>query len=383
MEAKGLFEQLTKVLAAEVEKIEREKAEIERDKRELEEIRKKMTKLSKEGETKIELDVGGTHFVTSISTLVSSETGSLLANTFVTGTPFRQKDGSIFIDRDPKMFHLILEFLRKGKINLDGLTTKETSDLRDEAQYYRLPGLEAAISENEARKKSMVRTTQMKILESIASLPSVIPVMATPGGAEIEHTHKGEKPEPAPVPVPAPVASPVWEIATKPEPRLKIEGMTVKQAPPDVTRLVVSPKMTFASGDHFFTIEIDFIKGPASIGVISSDSLSFARKQFEQEMESQPAAKEIKQIGLEEGQWGICEDGRFWHAGSPYDTGQPPFSPNSRQKIFIRLDIDLGVLSFTRSGITWSATVPRGGGGGSISLAVIGAPYCSYTLILQ
>ena len=45
-----------------------------------------------------------------------------------------QPDGSIFIDRNPRLFPYILDYYRKkGAVNLGGLSSADVSDLIDEA----------------------------------------------------------------------------------------------------------------------------------------------------------------------------------------------------------------------------------------------------------
>lgn len=53
-------------------------------------------------------------------------------------TPKFQKDGSIFIDRDPFAFRFVLKFLRGEKIRLETLTDMEYLQLLDDAEFYNL-----------------------------------------------------------------------------------------------------------------------------------------------------------------------------------------------------------------------------------------------------
>jgi hypothetical protein len=92
---------------------------------------------------KIKLDVGGTYFTTSKATLLKYK------NSFFSGM-FEGRyeihpdtaDGSYFIDRNPAVFPIILDFLRDGQnINIKSLTTSQLEQLRYEATYYQLPDL--------------------------------------------------------------------------------------------------------------------------------------------------------------------------------------------------------------------------------------------------
>jgi hypothetical protein len=83
---------------------------------------------------RIKLDVGGTIFATSLSTL-----------TFIKGTffevmfsgrwePKKEEDGSFFIDRDPIVFRYILNFLRGEEIKIDKLSEDEKEMLLSDAK---------------------------------------------------------------------------------------------------------------------------------------------------------------------------------------------------------------------------------------------------------
>lgn len=91
--------------------------------------------------TRVDLNVGGVRYTTSITTLIKEE-GSLLHTMF--GGQHRMnpdKDGSYFIDRDGTNFRYILNFLRDGQTSLEHLPQGDVrliSELRTEAEYYKL-----------------------------------------------------------------------------------------------------------------------------------------------------------------------------------------------------------------------------------------------------
>ena len=87
-----------------------------------------------EQERYVSLDVGGTHFKTSLSTLLSGDT---MLSAMFSGRIPPEKDGNgmIFIDRDGKHFNRILNFLRDGVVALPETDT-EVEELKKEAQYY-------------------------------------------------------------------------------------------------------------------------------------------------------------------------------------------------------------------------------------------------------
>ncbi|KAK3234008.1 hypothetical protein CYMTET_55721 [Cymbomonas tetramitiformis] len=106
----------------------------------------------------VKINVGGKDFTTLRSTISLSPTLDA-AVTASEVNPALTQGGAVFIDRDPKVFHLVLMHLRNKKANLTwpsklkraGVTetTVELEDkswyeLRDlfvEAQYYQLPSL--------------------------------------------------------------------------------------------------------------------------------------------------------------------------------------------------------------------------------------------------
>jgi len=89
---------------------------------------------------KIKLDVGGTIFATSLTTLTLKD--SYFVSMFSGRWELKpQEDGSYFIDRDPFVFRHILNFLRDGQIDLEVLTKAELKALTVEAKFYLLQPL--------------------------------------------------------------------------------------------------------------------------------------------------------------------------------------------------------------------------------------------------
>ena len=86
----------------------------------------------------IHLNVGGQRFSTSRDTLTWSPDsffGSLLSGRIPS---LKDDSGAIFIDRDPKLFALILNFLRTKEISSTGV---DVSALRHEAEFYGIASL--------------------------------------------------------------------------------------------------------------------------------------------------------------------------------------------------------------------------------------------------
>ena len=93
----------------------------------------------------LNLDVGGTKFKTSRQTLMR-EPGSLLGRMFDIDSPLQpaaMQDGAYFLDRDPKKFEIILNYLREDE--LAELTKTDLINLKIEARYFQLTKLQAEI----------------------------------------------------------------------------------------------------------------------------------------------------------------------------------------------------------------------------------------------
>lgn len=138
---------------------------------------------------KVRLDVGGCHFTTSLTTL-TSEPGSMLAAMF-SGRHELEKDdeGRVFIDRDPKAFGVILDWLRNGHLPTALLNPKravragavqpavEREALVLEATYYGLTRLVAHLasggvaeeddSEDEGDREEFIRITEDQLVRLV------------------------------------------------------------------------------------------------------------------------------------------------------------------------------------------------------------------------
>ncbi|XP_053684853.1 BTB/POZ domain-containing protein KCTD12 [Sabethes cyaneus] len=97
----------------------------------------------------IELNVGGTHYATSLSTLKSND-GSLLQEWF-SGSPDevpRDSQGRFFIDRDGLLFRYVLDYLRDPAKFRMPAEFRERDRLRKEAEYLRLDGMIEAVTKD-------------------------------------------------------------------------------------------------------------------------------------------------------------------------------------------------------------------------------------------
>eukprot|EP01116_Phalansterium_solitarium_P022992 TRINITY_DN7837_c0_g1_i1.p1 TRINITY_DN7837_c0_g1~~TRINITY_DN7837_c0_g1_i1.p1 ORF type:complete len:349 (+),score=83.36 TRINITY_DN7837_c0_g1_i1:96-1049(+) len=103
--------------------------------------------LPKRGE-RVRLDVGGTVFCTTLSTLTRVEQ-SYFASMFSGRWPLEQQDdGSYFVDRDPFVFRHVLNYLRGENIELSELSVAERKALLRDIDFYQLPELRQAISKS-------------------------------------------------------------------------------------------------------------------------------------------------------------------------------------------------------------------------------------------
>jgi len=89
-------------------------------------------------EDPIILNVGGTQFSTTLATL-RSENGTFFEKMFRNNaTTTCSSDGTFFIDRDPKTFEYILDYIRTGEMVLESADRKLRSQLLKDAEFFEL-----------------------------------------------------------------------------------------------------------------------------------------------------------------------------------------------------------------------------------------------------
>eukprot|EP01118_Nematostelium_gracile_P008819 TRINITY_DN2934_c0_g1_i1.p1 TRINITY_DN2934_c0_g1~~TRINITY_DN2934_c0_g1_i1.p1 ORF type:complete len:203 (+),score=46.69 TRINITY_DN2934_c0_g1_i1:2-610(+) len=93
--------------------------------------------LNKHGTT-INLNIGGKKFVSSKSTLTCLE-GTYFSAMLSSDHWRPNSEGEYFIDRNPKYFRRVLEYLRTGKLDLEGLSERRKEKLMIELDYYQIP----------------------------------------------------------------------------------------------------------------------------------------------------------------------------------------------------------------------------------------------------
>ncbi|XP_026671286.1 BTB/POZ domain-containing protein KCTD16 [Ceratina calcarata] len=109
----------------------------------------------------VELNVGGVFYTTALTTL-TREGDSHLAALFSGKIPV-EKDakGKYFLDRDGVLFRYVLDFLRNQALVLpEGFREKER--LKQEANFYGLPGLERAILENGGKSSGSTTSSEKR-----------------------------------------------------------------------------------------------------------------------------------------------------------------------------------------------------------------------------
>ncbi|KAJ3331395.1 hypothetical protein HDU93_009776 [Gonapodya sp. JEL0774] len=103
----------------------------------------------------ITLNVGGTLFTTYTSTLTTAlEPGSLFSKMFTTDQDYSYKfqlprkdgQGNVFLDRDPKSFQVILNYLRSGVVDEVEVVRLGKARLVGETQFFRLSNLESLLA---------------------------------------------------------------------------------------------------------------------------------------------------------------------------------------------------------------------------------------------
>ncbi|KAH8287758.1 hypothetical protein KR054_012426 [Drosophila jambulina] len=109
--------------------------------------RKSPNVLKKQGTDQwVKLNVGGTYFLTTKTTL-SRDPNSFLSRLIQEDSDLnsdRDETGAYLIDRDPKYFAPVLNYLRHGKLVLDGVSEE---GVLEEAEFYNVTQLIALLKE--------------------------------------------------------------------------------------------------------------------------------------------------------------------------------------------------------------------------------------------
>ena len=134
---------IIEMIDAERKKLEEDRASLEKEKENWLQLKPKLE--ASQIEDCVTLNVGGTTFACSIDLLRK------IPDTYFSGLVSgrwemkKQKDGSLFIDRDPLVFPLIMTYMRKYGTDFDhrewyqSLSSREKLLLKDEADFYLIP----------------------------------------------------------------------------------------------------------------------------------------------------------------------------------------------------------------------------------------------------
>ncbi|XP_065914492.1 uncharacterized protein [Dysidea avara] len=131
------------------EQVAKDKQIVEEEKKKWEEEKTKINSTFSFQGQRIVLDVGGTRFSTSNSTLTKYPESML--GVMFSGRhdlePMKCSDGSFFIDRDGTHFRHILNYLRDGEEVMESLpqSPETVRELLREAKYYQLKGFVTAL----------------------------------------------------------------------------------------------------------------------------------------------------------------------------------------------------------------------------------------------
>lgn len=132
-----------------------------------------MSKFHVVSEKIVKLNVGGT-FYTSTMTTLSKIPGSHLCRIMTGELPCpRDEKGSYFIDRDGQIFRYVLNYLRSDRLTIP-FGFRDLKLLKDEADYYGLPDLakqvDLAIT---SRRRNRRRRQRNRTSQSTAELHRV------------------------------------------------------------------------------------------------------------------------------------------------------------------------------------------------------------------
>lgn len=100
--------------------------ELQMDKLKWEENKTRIESMYSLPENIIDLDIGGTHKITTTKTTLCTAPDSTLAAMFSGRHKLNMHNGRVFIDRDGDIFCLVINFLRTGKVPLFESKAKET-----------------------------------------------------------------------------------------------------------------------------------------------------------------------------------------------------------------------------------------------------------------
>jgi len=146
--ATGILKQVVEQVAKDRQQLENDKMEIREEKQKWEEEKAKISSIFVFQGQVIDLNVGGTHYSTSHSTLTKypdSMLGIMFSGRHDLET-MKCSDDGFFIDRDGARFRYVLDYLRDGKDVVQSFPklADVLLGLLYDAKYYQLNGLSTA-----------------------------------------------------------------------------------------------------------------------------------------------------------------------------------------------------------------------------------------------
>jgi len=140
-EKTSLSEERTKLAEEKLKQVQAKKHQqdvFEAEKLQWEATRAKVEKLYEPAGNIIDLDIGGTHKLTTTRSTLCSARDSALAAMFSGRHQLSIHNGRVFIDRDGEAFSQVVQYLRNGKLPLFESKLKESAFF-DELDYWQIP----------------------------------------------------------------------------------------------------------------------------------------------------------------------------------------------------------------------------------------------------
>jgi hypothetical protein len=120
--------------------LERQLAALECEKEDWAKEKDKIAQTHKFASTKVSLDVGGTKYATRLSTLTQGAAEHTMLGALFSGRhTLLEEDGSYFIDRDGRNFHVILNYFRAPYEFIPPADAAIVRSLEQDASFYSLP----------------------------------------------------------------------------------------------------------------------------------------------------------------------------------------------------------------------------------------------------
>mmetsp|Transcript_7370 Transcript_7370/g.10862 ORF Transcript_7370/g.10862 Transcript_7370/m.10862 type:complete len:382 (-) Transcript_7370:1328-2473(-) len=136
---KGEISTIRRKLEMERIALEKEREKFEKEREEFERKKREMKELNKINDESIVLNVGGERFETTLKTLRQKK--ETMFDTMFSGyfQISKTDEGEVFIDRDPKHFRKILNYLSDGTLLYNSEDKLEMTELMLEMEYYNIP----------------------------------------------------------------------------------------------------------------------------------------------------------------------------------------------------------------------------------------------------